>query len=165
MRRRAPSAGAAGYTLVDVLVTTIIVGVFATVVTGASRFVSVATASLRDRARNTMELRMAAEYLRQDLGGAAILTTMEDGRFKIVREEAVARLLGAWTNGADPGLVYELRDGRLVRTDLGSGAETVAAVAMTGCSATDTATDEVTISVTAGTGSEARTVTFVWRQP
>ena len=165
MRRRNASRDAAGYTLIDVLITAIIVGVFAAVVTGASRFVAVATASLRDRARTTMELRMATEYLRQDLGGAAAVTTRQDGGFKIVREEDVARLAGSWLNGSDAGIEYVRRNDRLVRTELASGAEIVAAVTVTGLSAMDTATDEVSIAVTAGTGPEARTVTLVWREP
>ncbi|MCE9635997.1 MAG: hypothetical protein K8T90_09845 [Planctomycetes bacterium] len=154
-----------GHTLADVLVASVLVGIFATISGGAARFMGVATSSLRDRARATGELRMATEYLRQDLGAAASLARTEDGALHIVREEAYARLFGGWTDGADAGVTYERRGQRLFRIDVASDTEVVAALDLHEFTVEERALDETAVLITAGTGSEARSLTLLWSAP
>lgn len=154
-----------GYTMVDILAASALLGIFASVAVGAARFVGVATSSLRDRARAASELRMAVEYLREDLGGAVTVEAVDDTTVRILREETVARLAGAWISGADAGVEYAADGGRLVRRDLATDTSVVAALGITEFDVEEPAADEVTIRISAGTGSEEHAVTLAWRVP
>jgi prepilin-type N-terminal cleavage/methylation domain-containing protein len=158
-----------GFTLVEVLVAAVLVGVFATISAGAARFVGTSTAAMRERARATTELRMATEYLRQDLGAAESVEIAEGDALRITRRPACARLAGSLVHlpsgDADAGVRYALRDARLVRTEIASGTEVVVAMAMTAFTLSERSDDEIGVYVAAGHGPERRAVTLVWRQP
>ena len=153
-----------GSTLPDVLCAASLVGIFASVAGGAARYMGQATSALRVRARVATELRMAAEFLRQDLGGAASVAE-SDGGVWITRTEPVAKLQGGWVTGADAGIEYVEVDGRLVRRDLADGTEIVVARGVAELVVAEPASDSTSVSITIGAGSEGRTVTLMWRQP
>jgi prepilin-type N-terminal cleavage/methylation domain-containing protein len=154
-----------GYTLIEVLLASTLLGGFAVVAAGAARFMGVATSHLRERTRAATELRMAVEYLLQDLGGAVTATRTAAGALRITRDETVARLADGWIVDADAGIEYRLDADRIVRMDLASGEEVVAARKAAAFVVDEPAVDETTIEIAVGEPSERRTLTLAWKRP
>lgn len=118
--------GAAGFTLLELLVTAVLVGLLSWVLLTSLGPLNRATFALRDRARASAELRLAVNYLLRDLGAADSALPKADGGLVIKRSEQAAKLAGVWS-GSDPGIVYELSGELLTRFDVGN--ETLVAVA------------------------------------
>src|SRR5690606_11338751 len=71
----------------------------------------------RARASAVSELRAATESLLRDLGGTRTASATLGGNLRLRREPAVAALHAELLLGIDPGIVYALDGGDLVRTD------------------------------------------------
>ena len=110
--------GAAGFTLLELLVTAVLVGLLSWVLMTSLGPLNRATFALRDRARASSELRLAVDYLLRDLGAAESALPQDEGGLVIKRGEQAATLAGVWS-GSDPGIVYELSGEMLTRFDVG----------------------------------------------
>ena len=97
-----------GYTLLEVTVTAVLIGIVAITITGASRFFQPEILALRERSRTTTELKMAVEYLRLDFAGAESANATGTNTLLIKRRQAVAEVEGGWDSGEDSGIEYSL---------------------------------------------------------
>ena len=75
----------------------------------------------------TSELRLAVEYLLQDLGGAETLQVLATGGVLIQREQAVSVLAGGWTALGDAGVRYAFDGSTLIRSANFYGVDTCVA--------------------------------------
>lgn len=155
-----------GFTLVELLIVSILVAILSVTALAAWSSLSTSTFSLRDRARVVAELRMAVEHLQQDLGGAAsAVPRMGDG-LHIDREDAVGALAGESHGDGAAGIDYFVTDGNLVRRNILSGVgladEIVVASGLSNFDVTRPGGEETYIYLAAGTALNERTVTLVW---
>ena len=152
-----------GFTLVELLVGVTLSSIVITIALLGARPMSRSTLGLRDRARDTTELRLAVESLLQDLGGAdTALPTMQPEELHVVREQAVAELAGAWSGGADAGILYALSDGDLRRQDVALGTEVLVASGLTTFEVERVAGSETHVTLSVGEGLGQRQVELVW---
>ena len=119
-----------------------------------------ATLELRDRARAAAELRLAVDSLLQDMGGADTVVVTAGGELQIVREQAVAEVLGAWDDG-DLGILYSLVGDSLLREDLALGTSVVVATRLDDFVPDDSGPD-VDITLSVGSELSYREVTLTW---
>ena len=163
MKRRRPlSRRRAGHTLAEMVIVGMIVALVGTFATKAWTPIGDSIVDLRTRAVASSELRLAAEYLRDDFGGAQLVVN-EDGEKLLIRREEDAAALGGVPRGtADPGIRYWLEDGHLMRRDLYRKVEFVAARDIQGFSVRKVRGKEIRIAVTAGLDKDQRTVTLAW---
>ncbi|HTE04950.1 MAG TPA: type II secretion system protein [Planctomycetota bacterium] len=151
------------HTLVELLVAVTISSLLVNVAMMAWRPISHSTLTLRDRAADETELRLAVEALLADLGGAQTALPTAGGELRIVREQAVAELAGAW-DGSDDGISWSLQDGKLVRLDLALGTELVVAAGLTDFDVTRPGGTETHVLLGIGADDDARTLELVWPQ-
>jgi prepilin-type N-terminal cleavage/methylation domain-containing protein len=157
---RARSIG--GFTLLELLVGVTVSSIVITLAMLAWKPMSSSTLHLRDRARDTTELRLAVGLLLADLGGAdTALPTSELDELHIVREQAVAELAGAWSGG-DDGILYVLDDGALERRDLALGTSVVVASGLAAFDIERVAGSETHVTLRVGEGLGERQVELVW---
>lgn len=152
-----------GHTLLELLVATVVSSILVMVALQAWKPASRATLGQRDRARADTELRIAAGALLADLGGAQTALPAPGGGLEILRVQALAERLGAWSGGDDDGIEWTLDAGRLSRWDHELGTELVLADGLTGFEVTSQAS-ETHIVLAAGDGDDARTLELVWPQ-
>jgi prepilin-type N-terminal cleavage/methylation domain-containing protein len=155
-----------GYTLVELLIVTILVSVLAGVVLGAMHFMVTTTYGLRERTTGITQLRMIVEYIRQDTGAARSVLPAGSSAFHIEREEAAAKLDGAWADGADAGIDYSFAEGVLTRTDVAREQSVVVASQLSEFSAEQVEGQpaETRIHLGFGSGEELRAVHLVWKR-
>ena len=152
-----------GFTLVELLVGVTLSSIVITIAMLGARPMGRSTLMLRDRARDTTELRLAVESLLQDLGGAGTaLPTIQPDELHVVREQAVAELAGAWSGGADAGILYTLSDGDLRRQDVALGTEVLVASGLTTFEVERVAGSETHVTLSVGEGLGQRQVELVW---
>jgi type II secretory pathway component PulJ len=155
----------AGHTLVELLVVTTLMGLLTMLVAQVWKPLSKGTRDLRARASISTELRLATEFLRRDLGGAALVQSDESktGVLQIEREYAVANLLRPLAPGqVDPGIRYLLNDDRLVRRDQLTGEEFVVSSGLTEFLVEATAAGDTEIILQAGAKPNQHQLTLVW---
>jgi len=87
---------------------------------------------LQDRATTSSELHLAADWLATDLGAATRVDQLTVDRVRIVREATRAQVVGHRGGGEEPGIVYRLVDGQLVREDKITDERFVVATGLTG---------------------------------
>jgi len=154
---------ARGFTLVELLVGVTLSSIIVTIAMLGARPMGRSTLMLRDRARDTTELRLAVESLLQDLGGAdTALPTMQPEELHLMREQAVAELAGAWSGGSDAGILYSLSDGDLRRQDVALGTEVLVASGLTTFEVERVAGSETHVTLSVGEGLGQRQVELVW---
>ena len=154
---------AAGFTLLELLIGVTISSIIITLAMLAWKPMSSSTLLLRDRARDTTELRLAVETMLQDLGGAdTALPTSEPDELHIVREQAVAELAGAWSGAGDEGILYALSDGQLERRDVALGTSMVVASGLETFEVERVAGIETHVTLSVGEGLGERQVELVW---
>ena len=159
-RQRAGTRGRRGFTLVELMVTVTLSSIVMTLALRAWRPMSHATLELRDRARAAAELRLAVDSLLQDMGGADTVVVTAGGELQIVREQAVAEVLGAWDDG-DLGILYSLVGDSLLREDLALGTSVVVATRLDDFVPDDSGPD-VDITLSVGSELSYREVTLTW---
>jgi len=160
---RANDGRSAGFTLLELLVGVTVSSIVLTLAMLAWKPMSRSTLLLRDRARDTTELRLAVESLLADLGGAdTALPTSEPEELHIVREQPVAELAGAWSAGADEGILYSLSSGRLQRRDVALGTEVIVASGLVAFDVERVAGSETHLTLRVGEGLGERQVELVW---
>jgi len=163
--RRDPLAAGrlAGFTLLELLIGVTVSSILITISMLAWKPMSRSTLLLRDRALDTTELRLAVESMLQDLGGAdTALPTSEPDELHIVREQAVAELAGAWSAGADEGILYALSNGRLERRDVALGTSVTVASGLETFEVERVAGTETHVTLSVGEGLGERQVELVW---
>lgn len=148
-----------GFTLVELMVVTTISSILVLLAMRAWQPHHFTTLALRHRAHAVSDLRLSADALLQDLGGAETLSIVA-GKLLIQREEAVAVLAGGWTGAADAGVLYGLRNGEFTRRDVASGV-TVVISNIDGFLVQDVSGD-LRVTLSNGTDSSLRTVTLIW---
>jgi prepilin-type N-terminal cleavage/methylation domain-containing protein len=154
---------AAGFTLLELLVGVVVSSIIVMLAMMAWKPMSSSTLLLRDRARDTTELRLAVESMLQDLGGAdTALPTLQPEELHIVREQAVAELAGAWSSGADAGIVYSLSEGDLERHDVALGSSVIVASGLETFDVERVAGSETHVTLRVGEGLGERQVELVW---
>lgn len=153
----------AGLTLLELLVGTSVATLIVVLAMQAVRPLSGATLSLRDRARQQAELRLAVDALLADLGGAATALPDAFGRLVITRVQPLAERLGAWTGGDDDGIEWRLEDGQLLRWDRELDRETVVAEGLSAFELLDES-GETRILLATGEDADARSVELAWPQ-
>ena len=151
-----------GHTLVEVLVTAILVAILGIVFGLAGRFMSGETVKLRKRARAVSELRMAVEYLRQDLARAQSAQAITDGGLRIVPEDPIADLEPPIDPATDRTIEYITSEGRLIRQDAGTETDTVVAVNLAAFDVDHPDGIQTRIYLSAGEGDLTRAVTLIW---
>jgi prepilin-type N-terminal cleavage/methylation domain-containing protein len=159
----APRRPASGFTLLELLIGVTVSSIIVTLAMLAWKPMSRSTLLLRDRARDTTELRLAVETMLQDLGGAdSALPTSDPDELHIVREQAVAELAGAWSGGADEGILYALSDGHLERRDVALGTSLIVAGGLKTFEVERVAGTETHVTLSVGEGLGERQVELVW---
>lgn len=158
-----PARARAGLTLLELLVGSTVAMLIVLLAMHAVRPVSGATLSLRDRARQQAELRLAVDALLADLGGAQAALPDAFGHLVVTRVQPLAERLGAWTGGDDDGIEWRLEGGQLVRWDRELDRELVVAEGLTAFELSDDA-GETRILISTGTGADARSVELAWPQ-
>ena len=153
----------AGHTLLELLVATTVSTLIVVLAMEAWRPMGSSALGLRDRARADTELRLAADALLQDLGGAQTALPGPDGELQIVRVPALAQRLGAFSGGDDDGIVWSFADGRLSRWDHELSGDFVLADGLTAFTVTRDG-DETHVLLGAGSGADARQLELVWPQ-
>jgi prepilin-type N-terminal cleavage/methylation domain-containing protein len=152
-----------GFTLLELLVGVTVSSIVITLAMLAWKPMSRSTLLLRDRARDTTELRLAVESLLQDLGGAeTALPTSNPDELHIVREQPVAELAGAWSGGFDAGILYVLSGTRLSRQDVALGTSVVVAGGLRDFEIERVAGSETHVTLRVGEGLGERRVELVW---
>lgn len=106
-----------GHTLVEMTVVVTLLAAVMSMVARAQRPFSEMILELQDRATTSSELHLAADYLATDLGGAERVERIKADRIRIIREAARAKTQGLDDGREDPGILYRLVDGQLVRED------------------------------------------------
>lgn len=119
--RRADGSGQSGHTLVELIVVTTLMALITMLIAQAWRPIGHSTAELREEATGLTELRVGLAYLRQDLGGALRVQSLDGEVLHIKREPASLRRFGLGQPDADPGVEYRLEQGSLQRTDRHTG--------------------------------------------
>jgi hypothetical protein len=154
-----------GFTYLELMIGVLVSSVIVTVGTLAWKPISESTLSLRNRARDVSEMRLAVEALLADLGGAeTALPGPDENELLIVREQAVAELQGAWSGGGDEGILYSLSGGDLVRQDLALGSSIVIAQHLGEFGVERVDGIETHVTLRAGAGLDERSVELVWPQ-
>lgn len=151
-----------GRGLLELLVTAVLLGMLSIAIMRLGPPMADGTRLLAARARDLTELRLALEYLLQDMGGAAEVNETVDGELHLVRTNALADKVGALVLGADAGILYALDDGMLVRTDLALGDVTYVARGVQTFSVSESTGVETTITLGAGEDIASTSVDLVW---
>jgi len=157
--------GRAAFTLVELLVVSILTMALTLVIAQVWRFLSVDMTDLMARSRVGQELRVATETLAEDFGPAVGVTCVTDQRVLICKDG------GASPNGiadwADPDVTieYYLGDAKLQRVDQSTGAELVIAEDVVTFSVTELAESILRIVVGIERAGLARQVTLMWSMP
>lgn len=153
-----------GHTLVEMTVVVTLLAAVMSMVARAQRPFSEMILELQDRATTSSELHLAADYLATDCGGAERVERIKSDRIRIVREAARAKAAGWSGGGEDPGILYRLVDGQLVREDKISGEEFVVATGLTGFQVAPQRRGELRLQLADGIAENDRhEVTLVWR--
>lgn len=113
-----PRRKQSGHTLVELLVVTTLMSLLTTLIAQAWRPIGKSTAELRATAVGLSEMRLALDFLRQDLGCAQRVMRAEGAEVRIEREGTALARFGRGVPERDPGVTYALRAGQLLRTDL-----------------------------------------------
>jgi len=157
--------GRAAFTLVELLVVSILMMGLMLIIAQIWRFLSVDMTDLMARSRVGQELRVATEALAEDFGPAVGVTRVSDQRILICKDG------GATPNGtadwADPDIMieYYLSNGKLQRVDQSTGAELVIAENVATFSATELAESILRIVVGIERADLGRQVTLLWSMP
>lgn len=159
-----PSHRQSGHTLVEMVVVGMLVAVLGISASRAWQPVGHSIDGLRDRAVAASELRLAVEYLRQDLGGAEKVAQHGRDGIQIRREAASAFLAGVPQGSPDPGIRYRLDGDKLIREDLATKETFIVARALTGMKVRHHAGAEVRITLSAGPDSDRRDLTLAWAE-
>ena len=118
------------------------------------------SADLIERAETLRELRLAVEWLRQDVGGADNIRRLNSARLRISRSpETLARVGGT---APDAGIDYLLTGEHLERIDRELGGNFVVATGLTAFEVTERGQD-IEILLRAGTGTEEQEIVVLWR--
>ena len=161
--RAAANRSRSGFTLLELLVGVTLSSIVIMLAMLAWKPMSRTTLQLRDRARDTTELRLAVESLLADLGGAdTALPTSEPGELHLVREQAVAELAGAWSGGGDAGILYTLSGSDLQRQDAALGTAVIVASGLVDFEVERVAGSETHVTLSVGEGLGERRVELVW---
>jgi len=132
-----------GFTLLELAVASLLVTILALATGAANRATTRATIALRDRARAVTELRMAVEWLRQDLGGARGAKAADASTLEIARADGAP-------------LLYR-RDGRRLLRD-----GTAVALELSGFEVSALPGGGARIVLATGTGDAACAMTLLW---
>lgn len=159
---RAGRAGAAGHTLVEMVVVTTMMGLLTAFITQAWRPIAHQTADLREEATGLAELRVGLAFLRQDLGAARRVSSVDRGRLHIEREIDVLNLLGLGRPNADQGVDYSLDGEVLMREDHYTGERFAVARGFAGFTVEPRAHGAARIVLVAKAGSEDKSIEVLW---
>jgi len=154
-----------GFTLLELVVTSIIAIVTAGTMGVGWKFMNRSTILLRDRSRVVNELRAGVEFLLQDFSGAESLekVTEPEGGIRILRFQEVSELEGAWQGGSDQGIQYFLDGTRVIRRDVNKGQDIVVAKGLDTFSITEPGGNEIHILLSGGSSQSERSITLKWK--
>ena len=156
--RRAQS----GFSLVELMLVSVLLSIVTILALRAFGPVASNTRSLRAQAAGVSELRCAVESLLADLGGAAQLRRTGDSSFRMVREQAVAEVQGAWDLlDGDAGITYTLDGADLRRSDLALETSVIVARSLSRFEVTRTGA-ETRLLLEVDDGQDTPSVTLVW---
>lgn len=161
----APSNKAAGFTLAELLIVSVLMMGLAMVTAKVWRFLSADMADLAARVRLNQELRFAVEGLREDMGAAVGATPVGAGGVLLCKDG------GATPNGVadwvEPDIVveYYLFDGKLFRLDQSSGTEIVIADDVSGFTIEDVTASLMRMVVEVQRSGVTRQATLMWSRP
>ncbi len=159
MRSRASERG---HTLIELMVVATLLGVLGIVFGLAGRYMSGETVRRRLRARVASELRMAVEFLREDLARAAKVGPRDGGGLLIYREAPVDGLENPKSWVADEPLEYVNKGGRLYRLDPGSLQALVVARHVSTFKAEMPDGLQTRLHIGVGEDQQERSVTLIW---
>ena len=150
-----------GHTLLELVVVATLIGIFGVVFGLAGRYMSGETVRLRLRARVASELRMALEFLRQDLARASKVVAEKD-TLRIIREDPIKGLESekAWPAGTE--IVYTTAEDRLIRASEVPASKTVVARLISWFEADQPDGYATHVRIGAGEGPLERSVTLIW---
>ncbi|MGB0953159.1 MAG: prepilin-type N-terminal cleavage/methylation domain-containing protein [Planctomycetota bacterium] len=153
-----------GHTLVEMTVVVTLLAAVMSMVARAQRPFSEMILELQDRATTSSELHLAADYLATDLGGAERVERIRVDRIRIIREAARAQTEGLGEGVADPGILYRLVDGQLVREDKIDGEKFVVATGLTGFEVAPQRRGELRMQLSDGIAeNDQHAITLVWK--
>ena len=151
-----------GHTLIELMVVATLLGVLGIVFGLAGRYMSGETVRRRLRARVASELRMAVEFLREDLARAAKVSPRDGGGLLIFREAPIDGVEdpAAWV--ADDPVEYVAKDGRLYRLDPAGLQATVVARHVSTFEAEQPDGLQTRLHIGMGEELQERNVTLIW---
>lgn len=162
--RRPQTSTRSGHTLIELVVVVTLLSIGGTLaVRGMIPFYG-ALEAMKSRAESAQELMLAREFLRADLSAAVSAVATKGGALQIVRESAAVQRDGLKAGKNDPGVTYQVQNGKLVRADELLGESLVVANGIAGFTVTQVSASETRIQVQDGKGKDKHSITLVWTQ-
>ena len=156
---------AAGFTLAELLLASVLMMGVSVVIAQTWRYLAVDIIDLRTRVRLSQELRIAFESISQDMG-AVVGATPVGGDSMLLCQDS-----GKTPNGqadwGEPDIVvqYYISDGKLIRNDQSTGTEIVIASDVSNFTVENLTDSVLLMIVEVQRGGVTRKATFIWSSP
>ncbi len=151
-----------GFTLLELMVVSVLMGLMAMITAQFWRFYAVERKDLTTRVRASQELSLALEGLTSDIGAAVGASILEDDRVLLCKDGGPTPNGEADWGSPDALVEYVLTDGKLYREDQSTGTRIVVAEGVTTFFVQETGDNLYTITVVVQFDDLERQATINW---